>query len=202
MQVRVLGSSAGGGSPQWNCHCSVCRAVRSGAPGTRRRMQSSLAVRAAPAEPWLLVNASPDVARQLELLDVPVHDDVVRDVPFGAVLVTDAEIDHCAGLLLLREGDAPLTLYATAAARGAAVMRARITATGSPGRARWQRAARPGSATRDDSQRAKSSFIPPAMSTDTSMRILGSATPPGATRYRGSHTGSNFALYRRNPSKL
>jgi pyrroloquinoline quinone biosynthesis protein B len=121
MQVRVLGSAAGGGSPQWNCHCEVCRAVRAGAPGTRVRTQSSIAVRASDDEPWLLVNASPDVARQLELLDVDVADDAVRDVPFGAVLVTDAEIDHCAGLLLLREGDEPLTLYSTPAAHRALV---------------------------------------------------------------------------------
>lgn len=113
MQVRILGSAAGGGSPQWNCHCSVCVAVRTGAPGTLPRMQSSLAVRATDRSPWLLVNASPDVHRQLELLDPTAPADAIRHTPIGGVLLTDAEIDHCAGLLLLRESTAPLTLYAT-----------------------------------------------------------------------------------------
>ncbi len=76
-------------------------------------MQSSLAVRGSDTDPWLLVNASPDVHRQLELLEPAVGDDVVRASPVGGVLLTDAEIDHASGLLLLREGDAPLPLYST-----------------------------------------------------------------------------------------
>jgi hypothetical protein len=43
-------------------------------------------------------------------------------------------------------------------------------------------------------QRAKSSFMPPEMSIDTSTRIRGRAMPPGATRYFGTQVGSNFAL--------
>ncbi len=113
MQLRILGSAAGGGSPQWNCWCAVCRAVRGGEPGTQRRMQSSIAVREAPGAPWLLVNASPDLHRQLDLLDTQVGDEVVRANPVGGVLLTDAEIDHASGLLLLREADEPLELYAT-----------------------------------------------------------------------------------------
>lgn len=118
MQLRILGSAAGGGSPQWNCHCGVCRQVRAGAPGTRPRTQSSIAVRGTDTEPWLLVNASPDVHRQLELLGVDPGDDV-RHVPIGGVLLTDAEIDHCAGLLLLRESDEPLRLWGTEPVRRA-----------------------------------------------------------------------------------
>ena len=30
MQIRVLGSAAGGGFPQWNCGCPNCRGVRAG----------------------------------------------------------------------------------------------------------------------------------------------------------------------------
>lgn len=121
MQVRILGAAAGGGSPQWNCWCSVCRAVRAGEPGTQPRMQSSLAVRAAATEPWLLINASPDLPRQLALLAEQPAADVVRHTPIGAVLLTDAEIDHAAGLLLLRESTTPLELHCTAQARDALV---------------------------------------------------------------------------------
>ncbi|MFI5952975.1 pyrroloquinoline quinone biosynthesis protein PqqB [Cryptosporangium sp. NPDC051539] len=99
MWARVLGSAAGGGSPQWNCHCRVCTAVRSGAGHSRT--QSSLAV-SADRRQWFLFNASPDVRVQVDAL------------PLSAVLLTDAELDHSAGLLLLREADV-LELYATAA---------------------------------------------------------------------------------------
>ena len=100
MRVRVLGSAAGGGFPQWNCHCGTCEAARAGVRA-RPRTQSSLAIRGADG-PWFLVNASPDVRQQLETL-APAHVDGVRAPPIAGVLLTDAEIDHTAGLLLLRE---------------------------------------------------------------------------------------------------
>src|SRR5215208_2034756 len=67
MRVRVLGSAAGGGFPQWNCHCATCEAARAG-ERARPRTQSSLAIRGDDG-PWFLVNASPDVREQLESLD-------------------------------------------------------------------------------------------------------------------------------------
>ena len=67
MRVRVLGSAAGGGFPQWNCHCEVCEAARAGVRA-RPRTQSSLAIRADDG-PWFLVNASPDLRQQLATLD-------------------------------------------------------------------------------------------------------------------------------------
>ena len=104
MRVRVLGSAAGGGFPQWNCHCETCEAARAGVRA-RPRTQSSLAIRGDDG-PWFLVNASPDLRQQLETLDAP-RADGVRAPPIAGVLLTDAEIDHTAGLLLLREsGDA------------------------------------------------------------------------------------------------
>ncbi len=108
MRVHVLGSAAGGGSPQWNCHCEVCEAARTGVRA-RPRTQSSLAVRGGQG-PWFLVNASPDLRQQLETLD---HRGVdgVRAQPIAGVLLTDAEIDHTAGLLLLRESATPLRVY-------------------------------------------------------------------------------------------
>jgi pyrroloquinoline quinone biosynthesis protein B len=108
--LRVLGSAAGGGSPQWNCGCPVCAAVRSGAGSPRT--QSSVAV-SADNKRWFLINASPDVRTQIEAFPgLHPHDD--RSTPLEAVLLTDAELDHTLGLLLLREARA-LRLYATPA---------------------------------------------------------------------------------------
>jgi pyrroloquinoline quinone biosynthesis protein B len=111
MRVRVLGSAAGGGFPQWNCHCGTCEAARTGVRA-RPRTQSSLAVRGDDG-PWFLVNASPDLRQQLETLDSrPV--DGARASPIAGVLLTDAEIDHTAGLLLLRESAAPVRVFGDA----------------------------------------------------------------------------------------
>ena len=111
MRVHVLGSAAGGGSPQWNCHCEVCEAARTGVRA-RPRTQSSLAIRGGQG-PWFLVNASPDLRQQLETLDQRGVDGV-RAQPIAGVLLTDAEIDHTAGLLLLRESATPLRVYGDA----------------------------------------------------------------------------------------
>jgi pyrroloquinoline quinone biosynthesis protein B len=111
VRVRVLGSAAGGGFPQWNCHCEVCDAARAGVRAVPRT-QSSLAVRGDDG-PWFLVNASPDLPEQLEALAAaPV--DGVRTPPIAGVLLTDAEIDHTAGLLLMRESATPLRVLGDA----------------------------------------------------------------------------------------
>jgi pyrroloquinoline quinone biosynthesis protein B len=63
---------------------------------------------------WFLLNASPDIRVQIESFPA-LHPRGIRDSPLQAVLLTDAELDHTLGLLLLREaGD--LEVYATAAA--------------------------------------------------------------------------------------
>jgi pyrroloquinoline quinone biosynthesis protein B len=111
VRVRVLGSAAGGGFPQWNCHCETCEAARAGVRA-RPRTQSSLAIRGDDG-PWFLVNASPDARQQLETLALP-HDDGVRAAPIAGVLLTDAEIDHTAGLLLLRESGTPVRVFGSA----------------------------------------------------------------------------------------
>jgi pyrroloquinoline quinone biosynthesis protein B len=111
VRVRVLGSAAGGGFPQWNCRCGTCEAARAGVRA-RPRTQSSLAVRGADG-PWFLVNASPDARQQLETL-TPRHVDGVRAPPIAGVLLTDAEIDHTAGLLLLRESATPVRVFGDA----------------------------------------------------------------------------------------
>jgi pyrroloquinoline quinone biosynthesis protein B len=116
--VRVLGSAAGGGFPQWNCACPPCRAVRDGSRPCRPRTQSSIAV-SPDRRCWFLFNASPDIRAQIEAgpaLRPQAGPDGDRSVPLRAVLLTDAELDHTLGLLLLREGHG-LVLHATEAVR-------------------------------------------------------------------------------------
>ena len=108
VRVRVLGSAAGGGFPQWNCRCPTCEAARRGT-AARPRTQSSIAVRGAEG-PWFLANASPDLRQQLEALPAD-HATNVRAAPVAAVVLTDAEIDHTAGLLLLRESAGAIHVY-------------------------------------------------------------------------------------------
>ncbi len=110
--VRVLGSAAGGGFPQWNCSCPPCRAVRDGSRPCRSRTQSSVAV-SADYRRWFLLNASPDIRAQIESFPA-LRPHGVRASPLQAVLLTDAELDHTLGLLLLREGR-HLELHATTA---------------------------------------------------------------------------------------
>jgi pyrroloquinoline quinone biosynthesis protein B len=111
VRVRILGSAAGGGFPQWNCRCPACEAARDGVRA-RPRTQSSLAIRGGEG-PWFLVNASPDARQQLEAITEPAPDGV-RSPPIAGVLLTDAEIDHTAGLLLLRESATPVRVYGEA----------------------------------------------------------------------------------------
>jgi pyrroloquinoline quinone biosynthesis protein B len=112
VEVVILGSAAGGGVPQWNCRCPVCDLAWAGDPRVRPRTQSSLAV-SPDGTDWLLVNASPDIRQQI------VHTPALRprkrgrDSPISAVLVTNGDVDHVAGLLGLRERQS-LTVYGTA----------------------------------------------------------------------------------------
>ncbi|GAA5170722.1 pyrroloquinoline quinone biosynthesis protein PqqB [Pseudonocardia eucalypti] len=110
MWLRVLGSAAGGGFPQWNCGCPGCRAVRDGSRPCQPRTQSSIAV-SVDYQRWFLFNASPDLRAQIESFPAlrTAHG---RATPMAAVLLTDAELDHTMGLLLLREGR-ELELHAT-----------------------------------------------------------------------------------------
>jgi pyrroloquinoline quinone biosynthesis protein B len=109
----VLGSAAGGGVPQWNCSCPVCRLARIGDARVCSRTQSSLAV-AADRENWILINASPDAGQQIRQSKALQPGSAVRGSPVKAVVLTGAEIDQIAGLLTLREGE-PFTIHATPA---------------------------------------------------------------------------------------
>ena len=112
MRLRVLGSSAGGGFPQWNCNCPNCDGLRRGTIAARPRTQSSVAI-GANDQDWLLVNASPEVLQQIRETPGLQPARQIRDSGIAAVLLIDAQIDHCTGLLMLRERSAPLPLYAT-----------------------------------------------------------------------------------------
>jgi pyrroloquinoline quinone biosynthesis protein B len=111
MQIRILGSGAGGGFPQWNCSCPNCKALRAGTIKATARNQSSIAV-SSDGEHWALFNASPDVRAQLESFPEIHPKNKVRGTGIEAIVMFDSQIDHATGLLILREGD-PLTIYCT-----------------------------------------------------------------------------------------
>ena len=107
----VLGSAAGGGFPQWNCRCPVCRLAWAGDARVRPRSQASLAV-SADGKDWVLINASPDLPAQLRRATALHPRTDTRCSPIKAVLLTGAEIDQVAGLLSLRERE-PFSIFAT-----------------------------------------------------------------------------------------
>ena len=112
MRIRVLGSSAGGGFPQWNCNCLNCDGLRRGTINAKARTQSSIAV-SANGNDWLLINASPDILTQIQANPELQPARATRDSGIAAVLLMDAQIDHVTGLLMLRERQSPLPLLAT-----------------------------------------------------------------------------------------
>ena len=103
MRVLLLGTAAGGGFPQWNCACRLCAACRAGDPAVPARTQDCLAVSADGVE-WYLVNASPDIRAQVLASPSLAAGPGPRDTPLRGALLTDAELDHTLGLMLLREG--------------------------------------------------------------------------------------------------
>lgn len=111
MLIKVLGSAAGGGFPQWNCNCANCASARAGEPGFTPRTQSSLAVSANGSD-WVLLNASPDLRQQINQTPElgAQRNGGLRNTPIKAVVVTNADVDHIAGLINLREQQ-PLALY-------------------------------------------------------------------------------------------
>lgn len=115
MEAVILGSAAGGGVPQWNCRCAVCELARAGDPRVAPRTQSSIAV-TADDEHWLLVNASPDMRQQIAATPALYPRHGARHSPIAAVLLTNGDVDHVAGLLTLRESQ-PFKLFATDATR-------------------------------------------------------------------------------------
>jgi pyrroloquinoline quinone biosynthesis protein B len=116
MHIRILGSAAGGGVPQWNCRCPNCAAARAGSPAVRARTQSSVAV-SADGRAWFLLNVSPDIRQQvLSFPGLGPPEGTQRGTAIAGCVLTDAELDHTVGLLLLREGR-PFYIHCTATVR-------------------------------------------------------------------------------------
>ncbi|MDQ3426984.1 MAG: MBL fold metallo-hydrolase, partial [Gemmatimonadota bacterium] len=101
MQIILLGTAAGGGFPQWNCWCPSCKVARMEPGRAAPRSQSAAAV-SADGERWFLLNASPDVHAQLARLPAR-QSRGIRQSPVEGVVLTDAELDHSLGIVLLRE---------------------------------------------------------------------------------------------------
>jgi pyrroloquinoline quinone biosynthesis protein B len=112
--IRVLGSAAGGGFPQWNCACSNCQGVREGQINATPRTQESVCLSADDGN-WFLINASPDIRFQIEGFD-RLHPRKPRHSPIQAIFLTNGDLDHCLGLLSLRENQ-PIVVYATETVR-------------------------------------------------------------------------------------
>ena len=116
MRVKILGSAAGGGFPQWNCACSNCRTLRQGTFRGKARGQTQVAI-SADGESWFLLGASPDLRAQIEATGA-LHpqpgkeQEDVRQSPLAGAVLANADVDHTLGLLLLRELQ-PLRVYAT-----------------------------------------------------------------------------------------
>ena len=113
IRIHILGSAAGGGLPQWNCACVNCVAAREGK--IQPQTQSSIAISSDSEDfqnCWL-INASPDLPAQIEDTKQlqPCHNEP-RNTPIAGVLLTNADIDHALGLLLLRQQEMPLVVYA------------------------------------------------------------------------------------------
>jgi len=120
IRIHILGSAAGGGLPQWNCACVNCIATRAGKIDAQS--QSSIAIGSDSEEfpNWWLINASPDLPRQIESATwLQPRGNTPRNTPIAGVLLTNADIDHALGLLLLRQQEEPLVVYATDETRAA-----------------------------------------------------------------------------------
>ena len=115
MHVKILGSAAGGGFPQWNCGCSNCRGVRAGTFRGKARTQAQVAISSGlrnDNHSWFLLGTSPDLRSQIEATPELHPRDGVRQSPIAGAVLANADIDHVLGLLLLRELQ-PLRVYAT-----------------------------------------------------------------------------------------
>ena len=113
MKIRVLGSAAGGGFPQWNCNCPNCAGLRRGSIRARARTQSSIAVSGGDTSSWALVNASPDILAQLQANPVLQPGRAIRDTAIAGIVLVDGQVDHTTGLYMLREAQRPWPIWCT-----------------------------------------------------------------------------------------
>ncbi|MGA7907555.1 MAG: pyrroloquinoline quinone biosynthesis protein PqqB [Candidatus Sulfotelmatobacter sp.] len=113
--MKILGSAAGGGFPQWNCACPNCQAMRAGTFHSKARTQTQVAI-TEDGRTWFLLGASPDLRAQIESTAELHPRDGVRQSPVAGVVLANADLDHVLGLLLLRELQ-PLRIYAAPSVR-------------------------------------------------------------------------------------
>jgi pyrroloquinoline quinone biosynthesis protein B len=66
---------------------------------------------------WVLCNASPDIHTQIAANPALQPHQGLRDSSIAAVILVDGQIDHCTGLLLLREHRSALELWSTETVR-------------------------------------------------------------------------------------
>lgn len=114
MHIRLLGTGAGGGFPQWNCNCHNCSRLRKGTIKSTPRNQSSITI-SGNGEDWVLFNASPDIRAQIESFPPLQPARQVRDTGICSIVLCDAQIDHTTGLIIMREHDKPWDVYCTSA---------------------------------------------------------------------------------------
>ena len=115
MRVKILGSAAGGGFPQWNCACPNCRRIRDGTLHGSARSQVQVAVSSDNSN-WYLLSASPDLPRQIEGFPELHASTKARETPIAALVLPGGDLDQVLGLILLRESQ-PLRAYATPSIR-------------------------------------------------------------------------------------
>src|SRR5580692_5793941 len=115
MRVKVLGSAAGGGFPQWNCACPNCSRLRAGRLRYQARSQAQVVVCLDSGSCYLL-NASPDLRTQILSTPLLAPAQPPRHTPIAGILLTSADVDSVAGLLHLREFQ-PLHIFATPSVR-------------------------------------------------------------------------------------
>src|SRR5208282_3559277 len=107
MRIKILGSAAGGGFPQWNCVCPNCRSVRAGTFRGRARTQTQVAL-SGDSRTWFLLGASPDLRAKIEATPelharLDAGQSGSRQSPIKGAILLNGDIDHVLGLLLLRE---------------------------------------------------------------------------------------------------
>jgi pyrroloquinoline quinone biosynthesis protein B len=115
MQVKILGSAAGGGFPQWNCACSNCARLRAGTLRSRARSQTQLAI-SSTSNQWYLLGASPDLPTQLAAAPDLCPSAESPKSPIAGVILTSADVDSVMGLLHLREFET-FTIFSTPSVR-------------------------------------------------------------------------------------
>lgn len=122
LHALVLGTVQDAGLPQVGCYTPRCDRGRQAHAEGRGRFVSSLALVEPEEERYYLVDATPDITRQIDLIDEPgFRRRAGERRPFDGIFLTHAHIGHYAGLAVLgNEGlgirDTPV--YCTAAMAG------------------------------------------------------------------------------------